>query len=143
MGKHKEFENSAWIYQVKQKIKRKHPVIMTYYQFYKKMGYWCHLKHPRTLNEKIQYLKLFYYPKSSIVTQCADKYEVRNFIRKKGYEDLLVPLIGCWDKVEEVDFDSLPDSFVIKCNHGSGYNILCPDKSKFDEIKWGGYCKNG
>lgn len=128
----------SWLCRCKQKIKEEHPIIMTYYRFYKKMGYFCHLRHPRTFNEKIQYLKIFYYPKNPLITQCADKYAVRKFISEKGYENLLVPLIGCWDSVEAVDFDSLPDRFVIKCNHGSGYNILCHDKRSFDKINQGG-----
>lgn len=128
-------EKQGWISRWKQRIKKNHPMLTTYYQFYQKMGYFCHLKHPRTLNEKIQYLKFFYYPNNSLVAQCADKYAVRNYIREKGLEDLLVPLIGYWENAEDVDFDSLPDSFVLKCNHGSGYNILCPDKCKFDKVK--------
>ena len=138
-GKTKK-KNISWLWRCKQKIKEEHPIIMTYYRFYKKMGYFCHLRHPRTFNEKIQYLKIFYYPKNPLITQCADKYAVRKFISEKGYENLLVPLIGCWDSVEAVDFDSLPDRFVIKCNHGSGYNILCHDKRSFDKINQGGGC---
>lgn len=125
-------EKVSRIKKIKYFMDEKFPVLMTYYKFPKKMGYFCHLRHPRTLNEKIQYLKLFNYPKNPLITKCADKYAVREFIIDKGYKNLLVPLIGYWNKVDEIDFQKLPNSFVLKCNHGSGYNILCSDKSRFN-----------
>ncbi len=88
---------------------------------------------PKTFNEKLQWLKLYYYPKEPLVVQCADKYAVRSFIKKKGYGNTLVPLIGCWKTSDEIDWDALPDQFVLKCNHGCAYNIVCPDKSTFDK----------
>jgi len=128
-------EKVSLIKKVKRDMDKKFPVLMTYYKFPKRMGYFCHLKHPKTLNEKIQYLKLFNYPDNPLITKCADKYAVREYIIDKGYESLLVPLIGYWNKVDEIDFNNLPNSFVLKCNHGSGYNILCPDKNKFSVTK--------
>ena len=65
----------------------------------------------------------------------ADKYKVREYVKKKGLGDILVPLIGHWDKPEDIDWDSLPDKFVLKCNHGCAYNILCNDKNKFDKVE--------
>ena len=93
------------------------------------------LKNPRTFNEKLQWLKLYYYPQNDLAVKCADKYRVREYIKDKGYENTLVPLLGAWDNVEDIDWDSLPNKFVLKCNHGCAYNIVCNDKTEFDRIK--------
>ena len=93
------------------------------------------LKNPRTFNEKLQWLKLYYYPQNDLAVKCADKYRVREYIKDKGYENTLVPLLGVWDNVEDIDWDSLPNKFVLKCNHGCAYNIVCNDKTEFDRIK--------
>lgn len=90
------------------------------------------LKNPQTFNEKLQWLKLYYFPKNPEVIQCADKYAVREYIAQKGYESTLVPLLGVWNKADDINWDLLPQKFVLKCNHGCAYNILCNDKDKFD-----------
>lgn len=90
-------------------------------------GYPIDWKHPRDLNEKIQWLMCF--SDTTMWSLCADKYRVREYVESKGLGDLLVPLYGVWEKAEDVDFESLPDKFVIKCNHDSGsYHIV--DKAK-------------
>ena len=91
------------------------------------------LKNPQTFNEKIQWLKIHDYPHNDLVIKGADKYAVREYIESKGLGSTLVPLIGAWERVEDIDWDKLPDKFVLKCNHGCAYNILCSDKSKFDK----------
>lgn len=90
------------------------------------------LKNPKTFNEKMQWLKLYYFPKNDLAVQCADKYEVRRFIAQNGYGDKLVPLIGVWDSSKEIGWGELPDKFVLKCTHGCAYNIVCSDKEKLD-----------
>lgn len=90
------------------------------------------LKNPQTFNEKMQWLKLYYYPFNDIAIRCADKYKVRSYIKEKGYENILVPLLGSWENVEDINWDELPEKFVLKCNHGCAYNILCNDKKIFD-----------
>lgn len=90
------------------------------------------LKVPRTFNEKIQWMKLYYYPDNPLVVKCSDKYEVREYIKQKGYGEKLVPLIGVWDRAEEIEWDNLPTSFVLKCNHGCAYNIVISDRDKAD-----------
>lgn len=90
------------------------------------------LKNPQTFNEKIQWLKLHDYPTNQLVIDGADKYKVRAYVEKKGLGNILVPLIGHWDKPADIDWDKLPEKFVLKCNHGCAYNILCNDKSTFD-----------
>ena len=89
------------------------------------------LKHPKTFNEKIQWLKLR--DVSPLKTRLADKFEVREWIREKIGEKYLTPLIGVYDTFDEIDFDRLPDKFVLKTTHGSGYNIVVKDKSRFDK----------
>ena len=81
----------------------------------------------------MQWLKLNYYPFNDTVVKCADKYAVREYIEKKGYSDLLVPLVDHWEDAREIEWDKLPDKFVLKCNHGCAYNILCDDKNNFDK----------
>ena len=88
------------------------------------------LKNPKTFNEKIQWLKL--YDSTPIKTRLADKYLVRDWIKEKIGERYLIPLLGVWDNFDEIEFDKLPDKFVLKCNHGSGYNIIVTDKSKLN-----------
>lgn len=86
------------------------------------------LKNPKTFNDKMQWLKLYYYPFNNTVIKCADKYAVREYIEEKGYSELLVPLIRHWENAQKIDWNELPDKFVMKCNHGCAYNILCNDK---------------
>lgn len=91
------------------------------------------LKNPKTFNEKIQWLKLYDYPNNQLVIQGADKYKVREYVQKKGLEGILVPMIADWENPEKINWNSLPDKFVLKCNHGCAYNILCSDKANFDK----------
>lgn len=99
-------------------------------QYWIKTGRRLNLTEPHRYNEKIQWYKLYY--RDPLMTQCADKYRVREYIKTKGLEDILVPLYGVYDKVEDIYFDYLPNTFVFKTNNGSHTNILCNDKSKFD-----------
>ena len=93
-------------------------------------GETLNLDNPQTCNEKIQWLKL--YDSTPLKSRLADKFAVRSWIKEKIGEQYLVPLLGVWDRFDDIDFDSLPQKFVLKCNHGSGYNIIVTDKSKFD-----------
>ena len=90
------------------------------------------LKNPRTFNEKINWLKIYNYPYDETIIKCADKYLVRDYISEKGYSDYLVKLIDSWDKTSDIDWNKIPKQFVIKCNHGSKYNIICTDKNKLN-----------
>jgi hypothetical protein len=89
------------------------------------------LNNPRTFNEKIQYLKLNYHRED--LSRLVDKFGVRQYVKEKGLEYILNQLYGVYDQVEDLQFDQLPDAFVIKMNHGSHWNIICPDKTK---LKW-------
>lgn len=90
------------------------------------------LKNPVTLNEKLMWLKLNSYYKNPLITKCADKYRVREYIKQAGYKNILNELIGTWDRAEDIEWDKLPNKFVMKCNHGAGYNIICRDKKSFN-----------
>ena len=96
-------------------------------QFKKRLGYELNLDNPKTFNEKIQWLKLYY--NDPLMTKCADKYLVREFIKDIIGEEYLIPLIGVWDRPEDIDFNILPNQFVLKVNWGSGQNIIVKDKS--------------
>ena len=80
------------------------------------------LSDPKTFNEKLQWLKL--HGVSSLMTELADKYMVREWIKNKIGEQYLIPLLGVWDDYDRIDFDDLPDEFILKCNHGSGWNRI-------------------
>ena len=89
---------------------------------------WLNLRHPRTFHEKLVKLKLTRYNHDSLVKTCADKYAVREYLAKKGLANILVPIIACYDKVEEINWDELPQQFVLKLNFGCGYNMICTNK---------------
>ena len=91
------------------------------------------INNPKTFNEKIQWLKAF--DSTPLKTQLADKYLVRDWLKEQIGEEYLVPLLGVWDKFDDIDFDSLPDKFALKCNHSSGMNLIVTDKSKIDMKK--------
>lgn len=94
-------------------------------------GQKLNLESPQTFGEKLQWLKLN--NRTPEYTMYADKYEVRKYIRDKIGEEYLVPLLGVWDRPEDIDFSILPDKFVLKCNHNSGTGMyICTDKSRID-----------
>lgn len=93
------------------------------------------LKNPKKFNEKLQWLKLKYNAKNPLVVQCSDKYAVRSYIDACGYGNILTKLLGVWECAEDIEWDKLPEKFVLKCTHGCAYNILCKDKSSFDKEK--------
>ena len=94
------------------------------------IGEKLNLDNPVSLNEKIQWIKLNIRDKSH--SFMADKQAVRKYIADTIGKDYLVPLIGIWDSVDDIDFDSLPQQFIIKCTHDSGSFLKCKDKSSFD-----------
>lgn len=91
---------------------------------------WLNLKNPETYADKMVWLTLNW--RHPLKTKCADKYRVREYLKECGCEELAVPLLGVWERAEDVDFDKLPNRFVIKCNHGCGMNIVVKDKAKLD-----------
>lgn len=88
------------------------------------------IDNPKTFNEKLQWLKL--YDRKDIYTKMVDKYEVKEYVKNIIGEEYIIPTIGVYNKFEEIDFDKLPNQFVIKCTHDSGSTIVCKDKSKLN-----------
>ena len=100
-------------------------------QIYKQItGEELNLEHPCTYNEKIQWSKL--YDTDPRKTVLSDKYAVRSWVREKIGDEYLVPLLGTWDRFDDIDFSKLPSQFVLKLNNGSATNIVVTDKSKLD-----------
>ena len=91
------------------------------------------LKTPQTFNEKLQWLKI--YDRKPIYTTMVDKYEVKNYVADKIGDEYIIPTLGVWDSFDEIDFDALPDQFVLKCTHDSGGLVICKDKSKLNKEK--------
>ncbi len=92
------------------------------------LGRWPNLKKPMFFSEKIQWLKLN--QRNDLYPKLVDKYLVREYISRQIGEEYLIPLLGVWDCADEIDWNILPQKFVLKCTHGSHTNIICTDKSK-------------
>ena len=99
-------------------------------RYYKRLHKLPNLKQPKTFNEKLQWLKL--YNKNPLYTTLADKYGVKKYIADKIGEEYLIPTLGVWDKFDDIDFDTFPNEFVLKCTHDSGGLVICKDKNKLD-----------
>lgn len=93
----------------------------------------CDLKNPIRYTEKLQYLRLFVYPKNKLVGKCAGRWGVREYVKEKGYGDYLIPTFGCYDRFEDIDFNKLPNSFVLKCTHACAFNEIILDKNSWDK----------
>lgn len=107
--------------------------LMIKLQYYIKTGRMLNLKNPKRFTEKLQWYKLYY--RDPIMAKCVDKYTVRNYVKKCGLDDILIPIIGVYNKVNDIPFDSLPKCFVIKDTLGSGGNsvLICSDKATVDQ----------
>jgi len=99
-------------------------------RFHADMGRKLNLKAPETYNEKLQWIKL--YDRNPLYTKLVDKYEVKPYVAERIGQEYIIPTLGIWDKVEDIDFDALPDQFVLKCTHDSGGLVICKDKSKLN-----------
>lgn len=104
----------------------------TYVQkvFKKRMGYNLDLNNPRTFNEKLQWMKL--YDHNPLYTTLVDKYEVKQYVADKLGSQYIIPTLGVWECVDDIDFNSLPNQYVLKCTHDSGGLVICKDKSKLN-----------
>lgn len=89
-----------------------------------------HLDNPKTFNEKTQWLKIN--DRKPIYTTMVDKYAVKKYVADIIGEEYVIPTLGVWDKFDDIDFDMLPEQFVLKCTHDSGGLIIVGDKSKLD-----------
>ncbi len=98
--------------------------------FHAKMGYDLELNNPRTYSEKLQWLKL--YDRRPIYTTMVDKYAVKEYVAGIIGEEYVIPTIGIYSSAEEIDFDTLPDQFVLKCTHDSHDAVICKDRKALD-----------
>lgn len=100
-----------------------------------KMGYDLDLKTPRTFTEKLQWLKVYDYKPE--YTKMVDKLAAKDYVASRIGEEYIIPTLGVWDRVEDIDWDSLPDQFVLKTTHGGGGGgvVVCSDKKHFDKAK--------
>ena len=98
--------------------------------YYKKLGRKLNLKNPETFDDKLWWLKIHY--RNDLLTQCADKLLVREYVESCGLSEILNDLYGVYDNVNQIDIDKLPDKFYLKCNHVSGGNVACINKNIFD-----------
>lgn len=99
----------------------------------KEIGKKLNLDNPQTFNEKLQWLKLN--DRKDIYTTMVDKYEAKKYVANIIGEEYIIPTIGVYDKFDDIDFDSLPNQFVMKCTHDSGSYVICSDKKKLDKLE--------
>lgn len=114
-------EGFIWIFPDKWVIKCQYRALV---------GRWPNLKNPKRFSEKIDWYKLYY--RDPLMTQCVDKHLEKDYLKEKGFEDYVPKTLQVKDRIEEIDFDKLPASFIIKCNNGYGNNVIVHDKSKMD-----------
>ncbi len=109
------------------------PRLVAGYRFRKVFGRSINWDDPKDLNEKIQWLK--FYSDTSSWTQLADKWAVRDYVAERGFGDTLVKLYDRWERTEEINWESLPEQFVMKINNGCHDILICRDKSQLDRKK--------
>ena len=98
--------------------------------FHEKLGYKLNLKNPQTYNEKLQWLKL--HDRKPIYTVMVDKYEAKNYVANIIGNDFIIPTLGVWDRFDDIDFNELPNQFVLKTTHDSGSVVICKDRENFN-----------
>ena len=100
-----------------------------YHGFHK----WPNLKNPKTFNEKLNWLKLN--AKNPLYSHLVDKFMVKEWVKKQNVNVKVIPTLGVWENFDDIDFNRLPNQFVLKCTHDSGGLVICKDKSKLDKKK--------
>lgn len=113
-------------------VKKISPVWYVKYQYKYITHHKLNLKNPIRYTEKLQHLRLYEYPKNKKVIQCASRVGVRDYLKELGLEQYLIPSLGIYDKFDDINFDILPEQFVMKCSHACAFNAVIKDKSKID-----------
>lgn len=101
--------------------------------YWAKMGKKLDLENPVTFNEKLQWLKL--HNQNPEYSKMVDKYEAKKWVAERIGDEYIIPTLGVWDSFDEIDFNQLPNQFVLKCTHDSGGLVICKDKNHFDKVK--------
>ncbi len=131
----KAFRDPKWFITA---IVNKYPSLFSD-KLFLKLQYWIlfekklNLKNPKSFNEKIQWLKL--YDRKEEFTKMVDKIAAKDFVSSIIGNEYIIPTIGVWDNFDAIDFNELPNQFVLKCNHDSGGIVICNDKSKLNLTK--------
>lgn len=99
--------------------------------YYRAFGKLPNFKNPKTYNEKLQWLKL--YNRKPIYTTMVDKHAAKQYVAERIGEEYIIPTYGVWESFDEIDFDALPNQFVLKCTHDCGGLVICKDKAKLDK----------
>lgn len=110
--------------------KRWFPWNFAHYSYWERTGKELSWKHPKDVNQKLFWLHRYW--QNPLIVQCADKLGLREYVKDCGLEQILTKVYAVYDNEEQIDLNELPDKFVLKCNHGCGFNIICRDKSKLD-----------
>lgn len=118
-------------YEMRDNLDEKKVIELSSKLFEEKLGYPLNLDDPKTFNEKIFWLKLFYH--DPLISKCCDKYAVKEYVTEKIGPGHVVPTIKKWDRAEDIDFSILPQQYVMKVNWSSGYNIIVKDYSQISE----------
>lgn len=113
-------------------VKKISPIFYVKWQYKYITGHKLNLENPVRYTEKLQYLRLFTYPKDELVSKCASRDGAREYLKELGLEDLLIEYYGIYDSFDEIDFEKLPKQFVLKCTHACAFNKIVLDKSKLD-----------
>lgn len=111
-------------------LKQLFPVIYVKQKYYRLFGISLDLNNPKGFNEKVCWLILYW--QNPIIVKCADKYELREYVKSLGIMELMPQLYGVYTDVKDIEWSRFPKKFVIKCTHGCKYNIICFDKDKLD-----------
>lgn len=126
---------------IKMYLTKLSPKLVENLSFYKANKKWIDFNNPTAIDEKLRVLKCTEYYDNKLVTNCCDKLLVRKYLESKNLHNILNELIAVYDNPEQIEWDKMPEQFVIKCNHGSGYNIIIDhkiDKTKISRqlIEW-------
>lgn len=100
-------------------------------EYFLQMGKTLNLNDPKTFNEKLQWLKI--HNRKPEYTTMVDKYAAKQYVADRIGEQYIIPTLGVWEHFDDIDFDNLPNQFVLKCTHDSGGIVICRDKSKLDK----------
>lgn len=113
-------------------VKKISPVTYVKLQYKYITHHKLNLKNPKRYTEKLQHLRLYEYPNNDLVSKCASRVGVREYIKELGLDSYLIPCLGIYDNFDDINFAELPNQFVMKCSHACAFNMIVKDKSTLD-----------